>query len=127
MADDLSKNVTKVEEEKSCFEQQVLAARRKVSNVITKGQKLIENLRGDLQKHGEPERWKRYGDLLLANIHNAERRADSILVTDYFDETAPVIEIEGESNKSINEIAENYFRRYTKARNVQRVIGERMV
>ncbi|MEO6051486.1 MAG: NFACT RNA binding domain-containing protein [Pyrinomonadaceae bacterium] len=126
MTDDLPKKVTKEAEEKARFDHQIAAERRKVLKVITKGQKLLDNLRGDLQKHGESERWKRYGDLLLANIHNAERRADSIFVTDYFDEAVPVIEIEGESNKSINEIAENYFRRYTKARNGLRVIGERM-
>ena len=102
------------------------AARRKVLRSIAKDRKLIANLRGDLEKHGDPEQWKRYGDLLLANVGNAVRRGDAVVVTDYFDEAVPTIEIEGEENLSISEIAENYFRRYTKARNGIGVIGERI-
>ena len=103
-----------------------IAARRKASAVVAKQRKLIANLRGDLERHGDPEQWKRYGDLLLANIGNATRRDGEILVTDYFDEATPIVTIEGDVNRSISEIAEGYFRLYTKARNGLRVIGERM-
>lgn len=101
-------------------------SRKKEQRTISKNKKLIANLRGDLEKHGDPEKWKRYGDLLLANIHNATRHGDTITVTDYFDDNTPSIDIEGEHQHSINEIAEGYFRRYTKARNGLIVIGERM-
>lgn len=102
------------------------AARRRQQSLITKRTKLIANLRSDLEKHGDPERWKRYGDLLLANVNTAMRRGDRVTVTDYFDSAAPTIEIEGEPNKTISEIAEGYFRRYAKARNGLKVIDERM-
>jgi predicted ribosome quality control (RQC) complex YloA/Tae2 family protein len=49
-----------------------------------------------------------------------------IVVTDYFDEAARRIEIEGDPRKSISEVAETYFRQYTKARNGVKVIAERM-
>ncbi len=101
-------------------------SRKKEQRIISKNKKLIQNLRGDLEKHGDPEKWKRYGDLLLANIHNAMRQGDTITVKDYFDDNTPLIEIEGEHQHSLNEIAEGYFRRYTKARNGLAVIGERM-
>ncbi len=101
-------------------------ARIKIENEIRKNRKLIDNLNGDLEKHGDADRWKRYGDLLLANSTNATRNGDLVLVTDYFDENAPQIAIEGESNLSLSEIAESYFRRYTKARNGKRVIAERI-
>ena len=107
-------------------EQLAAAARRKALRSIAKDRKLITNLRGDLEKHGDPELWKRYGDLLLANAGNAVRRGDAVVVMDYFDEAVPTIEIEGEENLSISEIAENYFRRYTKARNGIGVIGKRI-
>lgn len=108
------------------LEQAAIKARRKVATGIAKNQKLIANLRSDLEKHGDPMRWKRYGDLLLANIHNAERRDGIIRVTDYFDENTPVIEIEGETNLSVSEVAEAYFRRYTKARNGLEIINKRL-
>jgi predicted ribosome quality control (RQC) complex YloA/Tae2 family protein len=101
-------------------------ARNKLAAEIKKRRKLIDNLNSDLEKHGDPDRWKRYGDLILANLNSAERCGDTVLVTDYFDDAVPVIEIAGERNRSLNEIAEGYFRSYTKARNGKRVITERI-
>ena len=63
---------------------------------------------------------------MLANVNTAERRGDRILVIDYFDDAAPTVEIEGDANKPLSEVAEAYFRRYVKARNGERVINERM-
>jgi len=102
-------------------------ARRKAVAELRRARKLLDNLRGDLDKHGDPEVWKKYGDLLLANIGTATRGDDSIRVVDYFSDNAPNIEIPGEARKPINEIAEEYFRKYTKARNGLRVIEERML
>ena len=116
-------NATKKAEVTERLEQIATVARRKVLRLIAKNQKLVENLRGDLEKHGDPERWKRFGDLILSNIGNAERRGDSVFVTDYFDEAAPVIQIEGDAHRPLSEIAEGYFRQYVKARNGLRVIG----
>ena len=108
------------------FDQLASTVRRKAVAEIKKHQKLIDNLHSDLEKHGDAERWKRYGDLLLANVNNATRRGDTILVTDYYDAATPAIEIEGAANKELSKVAESYFRRYVKARNGVRVIDERM-
>ena len=116
---------TKVET-RNRLEQLAAPARRKAVSAVAKHRKLIANLQSDLEKHGDPDLWKRNGDLLLANINSAERRGDSIFVTDYFDDATPTIKIEGDKNRSISEIAESYFRRYTKARNGLRFIGERL-
>ena len=123
---ELPKKIAQDAEDDARFEQLAAAVRRKVVGAVTKQRKLIANLRGDLLKHGDPETWKRYGDLLLANVNNAERRGGHILVTDYFEETTPIVAIEGDANKSVSEVAESYFRRYTKARNGLRVITERL-
>ena len=126
MPDELSASEIKELERRERFEKLALAARRKVTSSIARRRKLIANLHGDLEKHGDPEVWKKCGDLLLANVHGAIRTGDMIRVTDYFDESTPEIEIVGESNLPISEIAENYFRRYTKARNGKTVIAERI-
>src|SRR4051812_24132147 len=98
------------------FDRLASTARRKVLRLIAKQWKLIDNLQSDLEKHGDPDKWKRYGDLLLANV-NAERTENYIIVTDYFDISAPTIKIEADANNSVTEAAESYFRRYAKARN----------
>jgi predicted ribosome quality control (RQC) complex YloA/Tae2 family protein len=108
------------------FDKLAASLRKKALAEIRKHKKLIDNLRGDLSIHGDPDLWKRCGDLLLANVNNARREADKIFVTDYFADNAPQIEIEGAANRSISEVAEEYFRRYTKARNGKKVIEHRL-
>jgi predicted ribosome quality control (RQC) complex YloA/Tae2 family protein len=108
------------------FRSQAESARKRLRGEITKKRKLAEKLQGDLDEHGNAEQWKRFGDLLLANAANAKREEDRIIVTDFYDETTPEIEIAGDSNSSISEVAEKYFKRYTKARNAATEIARRM-
>lgn len=121
-----AKRSTKQIEKQAEFDRAVAATRRKVVSSIAKGRKLIDNLYGDLRKHGDPEQWKRYGDLLLASPNTAQRKGHRIFVTDYFDETVPTIEIRGDESLSLSEIAEDYFRKYSKARNGHNVINDRI-
>ena len=83
-------------------------------------------MRQDLEKHGDAERWKRFGDLILANLANAEIRGGSVFVTDFYDENIPQIEIGIEENLSLSENAERFFKRYTKARNAKEEISKRL-
>lgn len=124
--DDQHRQKTKAELAEERFGQIAADVRKKVVRETAKLRRLIKNLQGDLVKHGDPEHWKRCGDLILANVHNAKRAGSRIIVKDYFSDDVPDVEIEGEANKPLNEIAENYFRLYTKARNGVSVIAERI-
>lgn len=110
----------------SHFESTALAARNKVKQEISKRRKLVNKLHADIAGHGDAEQWKRFGDLLLANLSNARRRGNEVLVTDYFDDAAPEISIEVDENDSITVAAEKYFKRYTKARNAANEIDNRL-
>src|SRR4051812_8236266 len=98
------------------FERLAAAVRKKAAARVRKAERLIKNLHSDLEKHGEPSHWKRFGELLLANP-NAPRDGATVRVTDYFSENTPIVEIQGDANLSVSEIAEGYFRLYVKARN----------
>jgi len=126
MIGDPRKTDVKEKETVDRLEQMAASARRKQQRLIAKHKKLVANLLGDLEKHGDPNRWKRSGDLILSNIGTAGRRGNIIFVTDYFDEAAPTVQIEGAEHKSLSEIGESYLRQYTKARNGLRVIGGRI-
>lgn len=102
------------------------SAESKLNTEIKKHEKLLKNLNRDLQKHGDADTWKRYGDLLLANVANAVREGETILVTDYYDENLPTVEIKADENQTITEVALNYFKRYTKARNAKEEITKRL-
>jgi predicted ribosome quality control (RQC) complex YloA/Tae2 family protein len=107
------------------FKSAANAARAKIKQELTKRERLLKRLETDLVEHGDAERWKKFGDLLLANISNARRNGTRIAVIDYFDESQPTIEIETDENDSLTEAAEKYFRRYTKARNAREEIKKR--
>lgn len=108
------------------FASRARSARQKLAQEIAKRTKLLTKLEGDLDMHGDADRWKRFGDLLLANIADAKREGAIVSVKDYFDESTPVVQIEVDENDSITEAAESYFKRYTKARNAKERVAERM-
>lgn len=113
-------------ERETRFQAKAQAARNELKQETAKREKLIKNLNQDLANHGEPENWKRFGDLLLANLANAKRRDGKVFVTDFYDENLPQIEIEIEENQTITEAAEKFFRRYAKARNAGEEISKRL-
>lgn len=101
-------------------------ARSKLKQELSKRRKLVQRLTEDLEGHGDADRWKRLGDLLLANVGSARRDGDKVWVNDYFDEASPEVGIDIDENDSVIEAAEKFFKRYTKARNAGREIVNRM-
>ncbi len=108
------------------FSAKAKSAEAKLKKEITKREKLLKNLNQDLANHGDAEKWKRSGDLILANLADAIRDDGKVLVVDYFDENIPTVEIEVDENDSLTEAAEKFFRRYTKARNAGEEISKRL-
>lgn len=108
------------------FLQKTKAAQTKLKQEIFKREKLAKKLESDLKNHGEAEKWKRFGDLILANLADAIRDENKVLVIDYFDENIPTLEIEIDENDSLTEAAEKFFKRYTKARNAKEEISKRL-
>lgn len=107
------------------FNAAAVAARARVKQEIAKRERLIKHLDSDLTEHGDAERWKKFGDLLLANIATAKREGAKVQVVDYFDEVQPTIAIEIEENDTLTGAAEKFFKRYTKARNAREEIEKR--
>jgi predicted ribosome quality control (RQC) complex YloA/Tae2 family protein len=101
-------------------------ARSRIRSKLEKTMRLVENLKTDLSEHGEAEHWKRYGDLLLAQISNARRTKSGYLVKDYFDDLLPEIEIPAAEGDSPAEAAEKYFRKYSKAKNAARILKDKL-
>jgi predicted ribosome quality control (RQC) complex YloA/Tae2 family protein len=108
------------------FQARAKSAAAKIKQELAKREKLSKKLNEDLANHGDAEKWKRCGDLILANLADAVRVGDKVLVVDYFDENTPAIEIQIDENSSLTEAAEKFFRRYTKARNAKQEIAKRL-
>ena len=102
------------------------AASRKIAADLKKYQRLLKNLAEDLAGHGNADEWKRFGELILANIATFRRVGDTIIVTDYYDPEMGEIMIPADRNQPPTEVAEAYFKRYTKARNGAAAISARV-
>ncbi|HEY0321949.1 MAG TPA: NFACT family protein [Pyrinomonadaceae bacterium] len=113
-------------EAKRAFEARVAAERSRLNKEITQRVKLKRHLEGDLAAHGDAEEHKRIGDLLLANLATAQRHGSRIVVTDYYTEGAPQVELEVDENISLQKEAARRFARYTKARRAGLEIAERL-
>ncbi len=113
-------------ESENRFHSKANSAKSELSKSLKKTRRLQKKLAEDLKHHGDPDKWKKYGDLLLANSATAKRNADKFLVVDYFDENTPTIEIAADENISITAAAEKYFKKYTKARNAGNEITKRL-
>jgi predicted ribosome quality control (RQC) complex YloA/Tae2 family protein len=107
------------------FQSLAKSAYAKLRHEISKREKLLQKLNGDLVGHGDAEKWKRFGDLLLANASSARRDGETVFVIDYFDDDAPEMSIVVDENDSLTEAAEKFFKRYTKARNASLEIEKR--
>jgi len=108
------------------FDARERALRAKLTNAIRRQRTLKQNLQQDLVRHGDPETHKRTGDLLLANIATATRAGNKVRITDYYAEGAPVIEVEVDENRSLQDEAAARFRQYTKAKRAAEEIAERL-
>ncbi|MCO6510155.1 MAG: DUF814 domain-containing protein [Aridibacter famidurans] len=102
------------------------SAESRLKKDLKKQERLRDALEKDLETHGDEEQWKRLGDTLLANVATARRAGDGFEVTDYFDEEAPLVTIPADPRHSVSEAAEEYFKRYAKARNAKTAIAERL-
>ncbi len=111
--------------ESARFDSVANAARAKLKQEISKREKLLHKLEDDLAGHGDADKWKRFGDLLLANVTSARRDGETVFVVDYFDDAAPEIAIDIDENDSLTQAAEKFFKRYTKARNASLEIERR--
>jgi predicted ribosome quality control (RQC) complex YloA/Tae2 family protein len=108
------------------FDSKAKSLRSKLTGAIKRQRTLKENLQQDLVRHGDPEEHKRAGDLLLANIATATREGNKVRITDYYAEGAPLIEIEVDENRSLQDEAAARFRQYTKAKHAAEEIAERL-
>lgn len=125
LSESLDAHFTNQEAERN-FQAKANAARNKLKQEISKREKLIKKLNHDLEKHGDAETWKRFGDLLLANVATATRQGDVISVTDFYDENTPTVEVKVGENDSLTEAAGKFFKRYTKARNARTELSKRL-
>jgi len=108
------------------FNASAKSARERLKRALAQRIKLKQNLQRDLDEHGDAERHKRIGDLLLANATTAIRKGDSVELIDYYTDGASTVVIDIDSNVTLQEEASKRFRQYTKAKRAHEEVAERL-
>lgn len=98
-----------------------------IKREIKKREKLRDNLKRDIESHGNIEKLKRLGDLLLANPAAARAGNGKVVVTDFYTEGMPQIEIELDENVTPAQAAQKYFTAYSKAKRAVSEIPKRIL
>jgi predicted ribosome quality control (RQC) complex YloA/Tae2 family protein len=114
------------QEAERAFDTRAGAAAARLRQQVANLRKLRDNLRRDLEGHGDAEGHRRAGDLLLANIGTAVREGGRVRLTDFYAEDAPTVELEIDENRTLQDEAARRFARYSKAKRAAREIAERL-
>ncbi|MFL6212755.1 MAG: NFACT RNA binding domain-containing protein, partial [Blastocatellia bacterium] len=99
--------------------------RQLLAQAVKRQETTLAAIRSDRERFDEPERLKRFGDLLLANLATARVEGATARVIDYFDEQQPEVAIEIIENRPLQQSAARYFGRYQKAQRALIAINER--
>ncbi len=75
-------------------------------------------------EHGEE--YKKYGDLITANLHRLERGMDSFKTIDYYAENCPEIEIKLDPRLSPAKNQQKMYKQYSKCKTAKTVLSEQI-
>ncbi len=81
-------------------------------------QSLLDAQRGD--------EYKKYGDLITANLYRLERGMESFVTMDYYDESCPEIRIPLDARLSPSANAQRMYKQYNKCKTAKAVLAEQI-
>lgn len=93
---------------------------------LKKQRALHANLTREREGFSRGETHQRYGELLLANLQQAQKTATGFVVTDFYDEALPQITIPTAAKPTTQEAAEHYFKLARKARHGLQSLSQRL-
>lgn len=93
---------------------------------LKKSQALLKNLTREREGFSKGQTHQRYGELLLANLHQAEKVEDAFRVVDFYDPEQQLIAIPAAKQGTAQDAAEHYFKLARKSRNGLQTITARL-
>ncbi len=97
-----------------------------LSNAASRIRKKEEVQRSDLAACREKEKFKKYGDLITANMYRLKKGDTKATVIDYEDENMPEREIELEINLTPSQNAQRYYKKYNKMKSAEENLKEQL-
>lgn len=99
---------------------------RLVSGAIARIERKLSLQRASLIDSERGEEYKKYGDLITANIYRLRRGMESFKTVDYYDEHTPEVEIKLDARLSPAANAQKMYRLYNKAKTAREVLTEQI-
>ncbi len=84
------------------------------------------NLKSELEQNQDYDKFKKFGDLLTINLDKIQKGQPAVKVSDVFEANGPEIEIQLDPERSPVKNAENYYRKFRKAKTALQIIEGRM-
>ena len=97
-----------------------------INNAISRTERKLAIQREALFDSERGEEYKKYADLITANIYRIERGMEKVFCVDYYDENCPEIEINLDSRLSPSANAQRYYKLYNKAKKAREVLTEQI-
>jgi len=101
------------------------ALKQTLTRELGKRESAIRAIESDRSRFDQPDKLKRFGDLILANLTNARIEGTKATVVDYYDPDQASIQIDIPEGLSLKEAAADYFAKYQKARRALTAIATR--
>lgn len=98
---------------------------RLLTNEIQRNKTKIEKLKQTLIEADEADKYRHYGELLTANLHQVSRGMTTITVEDFYNDMKPV-SIPLDTRKSASQNSQAYFAKYQKLRNAVAYVNEQL-
>ncbi|HEV8485604.1 MAG TPA: NFACT family protein [Blastocatellia bacterium] len=108
------------------FQVEITSLKQSLSSEIKKHRAAIKAIEKDRVRFDDPDRLKRLGDVLLANLTTARIEGSTVRVVDLYDPEQREIEIELEPGVTLKQAASRYFASYQKARRGLSAVAARM-
>lgn len=99
--------------------------RHELAREIKRREAVIDAIESDRARFESPDRLKRRGDLILANLANARVHGSKVRVIDYYDANQAEIEIDIPEGATLKEAAADCFARYQKSQRALKAIASR--
>lgn len=106
----------RVREIKNSIKKKASDLNRIVRQNIERCEKKIQIHISTLEKNSNPEIYRLYGELITANIHNLSKGMEKCSLLNYYEPEQTYVEIKLDENRTPQENAQWYFKKYTKAK-----------
>lgn len=97
-----------------------------VSNNIERCAKKLALQTAELDDTKHMETYRKYGELLTANLYRMQQGDKAVVVEDYYDETCPSVTIPLDVQLTPSENAQRYYKKYNKAKAAKEALTEQI-